>query len=139
MVPEHIPGVRRRVVQKDLTTLVLTHYEKRGEELKQQAKAQGADNRNPLSEFERSYLLQVVDHLWMDHIDALDVMRAGIGFRSVGQRDPLMEFKHEAYRMFEELKTAIQHYTVDSLLKLLRNEVTITMQQPEPHLMSEIR
>ena len=70
--------------------------------------------------------------MWMDHIDALDVMRAGIGFRAVGQRDPLVEFKNEAYRMFEELKVAIQHYTVDSLLKLLRSEVTITLQRPEP-------
>src|SRR5262249_53890256 len=49
-----------------------------------------------------------------------------------GQRDPLVEFKNEAYRMFDDLKLAIQHYTVDSLLKLLRNEVTITLQRPEP-------
>jgi preprotein translocase subunit SecA len=132
MVPENIHAVRHDVVLKDLTELVLTHYEERGEELKKQAKEQGADNFNPLREFERSYLLQVVDRLWMDHIDALDVMRAGIGFRSIGQRDPLVEFKNEAYRMFDELKAAIQHYTVDSLLKLLRNEVTITMQRPEP-------
>jgi len=60
------------------------------------------------------------------------VMRAGIGFRSIGQRDPLVEFKNEAYRMFDELKAAIQHYTVDALLKLLRNGVTVTVQQPEP-------
>jgi preprotein translocase subunit SecA len=59
-------------------------------------------------------------------------MRAGIGLRSVGQRDPLVEFKNEAYRMFEELKLAIQHYTVDELLKLMRNELTITLQRPAP-------
>ena len=68
----------------------------------------------------------------MDHIDALDVMRSGIGLRAVGQRDPLVEFKNEAFRMFEELKQAIQHYIVDSLLKLLRNDFTITIQRPEP-------
>jgi preprotein translocase subunit SecA len=66
----------------------------------------------------------------MDHIDALDVMRAGISFRAVGQRDPLVEFKNEAFIMFEELKAAIQHYTVDALLKLLREGVTITVQRP---------
>jgi preprotein translocase subunit SecA len=68
----------------------------------------------------------------MDHIDSLDVMRAGIGFRSIGQRDPLVEFKNEAFRMFDDLKQAIQHYIVDSLLKLLRNDFTITIQRPEP-------
>ncbi len=68
----------------------------------------------------------------MDHIDALDVMRAGISLRAVGQRDPLVEFKNEAFSMFEELKAAIQHYTVDALLKLMRNELNITLQRPEP-------
>ena len=84
------------------------------------------------AEFERTYLLQVVDRLWMDHIDALDIMRAGIGFRSVAQRDPLVEFKNEAFRMFDDLKLAIQHYTVDSLLRMLRSDITITLQRPEP-------
>jgi preprotein translocase subunit SecA len=68
----------------------------------------------------------------MDHIDALDVMRASIHFRSIGQRDPLVEFKNEAFRMFEDLKLAIQHYIVDELLKLLHGEISIRVQQPEP-------
>src|SRR5438046_7308461 len=87
---------------------------------------------DPLREFERSYLLQVLDRLWMDHIDALDVMRAGISLRAVGQRDPLVEFKNEAYRMFDDLKQAIQHHTVDALLRLLRSDLTITLNRPEP-------
>ncbi|MBO0792287.1 MAG: SEC-C domain-containing protein, partial [Ktedonobacteraceae bacterium] len=132
IVPENIHAVRRESLKEDLTDLVIEHFERRGKELKKQALDQGVEGVDPLGEFERTYLLQVVDRLWMDHIDSLDVMRAGIGFRAVGQRDPLVEFKNEAYRMFEELKVAIQHYTVDSLLKLLRNEVTITMNQPEP-------
>ncbi len=131
-VPENIHSVRREQIKKDLIDLVLEHYEKRGEELKRQAIEQGIDEINPLREFERSYLLQVLDRLWMDHIDALDVMRAGISLRAVGQRDPLVEFKNEAFRMFDDLKQAIQHYTVDALLKLLRNDLTITLNRPEP-------
>ncbi|GCE13897.1 preprotein translocase subunit SecA [Tengunoibacter tsumagoiensis] len=131
-VPENIHAVRRDNLRSDLVDLVLEHYEQRGEELRKQAATQGVFNLDPQREFERTYLLQVVDRLWMDHIDALDVMRAGIGFRSIAQRDPLVEFKNEAFRMFDELKTAIQHYTVDALLKLLRNEVQITLQRPEP-------
>jgi preprotein translocase subunit SecA len=131
-IPENIHAARRDQLKKDLIDLVLEHYEKRGEELKRQAIEQGADEINPLREFERSYLLQVLDRLWMDHIDSLDVMRAGISLRAVGQRDPLVEFKSEAFRMFEDLKQAIQHYTVDALLKLLRNDLTITLRRPEP-------
>src|SRR5260370_32246153 len=74
----------------------------------------------------------MLDGLWMDQMYALDLMRAGIGFRAIGQRDPLVEFKNEAFHMFDELKAAIQHYTVDALLKLLRDGVTVTVQRPEP-------
>jgi preprotein translocase subunit SecA len=132
VVPENIHAAKRENIKQELIDLVINHYEKRGAELRKQALAQGVENFDPQREFERNHLLQVVDRLWMDHIDALDVMRAGIGFRAVGQRDPLVEFKNEAYRMFDELKVAIQHYTVDSLLKLLRHEVTITLQRSEP-------
>jgi len=59
-------------------------------------------------------------------------MRASIHFRSVGQRDPLVEFKNEAFRMFEELKLAIQRYIVDELLKFVRGEISLRVQQPEP-------
>ncbi|QBD81469.1 preprotein translocase subunit SecA [Ktedonosporobacter rubrisoli] len=130
ILPENIHAAHREDIREDLIDLVIDHYEQRGEELRLQAIEQGVDNLDPQREFERTYMLQVVDRLWMDHIDALDVMRAGISFRSIGQRDPLVEFKNEAFRMFEELKAAIQHYTVDALLKLLRNEVTITLQRP---------
>jgi preprotein translocase subunit SecA len=68
----------------------------------------------------------------MDHIDALDVMRSSIHFRSIGQRDPLVEFKNEAFRMFDELKAAIQYHIVNELLKLMRGEFSIRPPQPAP-------
>ncbi len=132
ILPENLNAVRREDIKQKLVTLVLDHYEERGESLKRQASEQGVEDADLLREFERTYLLQVVDRLWMDHIDSLDVMRAGIGFRSLGQRDPLVEFKNEAFRMFDDLKQAIQHYTVDALLKMLRNELTVTINKPEP-------
>ncbi len=139
IVPENLNAIRREDIKQKLITLVLDHYEERGESLKQQASEQGAEDADLLREFERSYLLQVVDRLWMDHIDSLDVMRAGIGFRSLGQRDPLVEFKNEAFRMFDDLKQAIQHYTVDALLRMLRNELTVTINKPEPQRKSTPR
>ncbi len=136
MVPENIHAVRREELKQKLTDLVIDHYEKRAQQIEEQQEALKAENPDirifTIRDLERSYTLQIVDRLWMDHIDSLDVMRAGIGFRSIGQRDPLVEFKNEAFRMFDDLKQAIQHYIVDSLLKLLRNDFTITIQRPEP-------
>jgi len=132
LVPENLNAVRREDMKQKLTKLVLDHYLQRDADLQRQALEQGVEDSDLLRDFERSYLLQVVDRLWMDHIDSLDVMRAGIGFRSLGQRDPLVEFKNEAFRMFDDLKQAIQHYTVDALLKLLRNDLTVTVNKPEP-------
>jgi preprotein translocase subunit SecA len=132
VLPENIHAIRRDQLKDQLLDLLVDHYERRGEEVRKQASDYGVIGVDPQREFERSYLLQVLDRLWMDHIDALDVMRAGIGLRAVGQRDPLVEFKNEAYRMFDELKAAIQHYTVDALLKLMRNEITLTLRHDEP-------
>jgi preprotein translocase subunit SecA len=131
MVPENIRAVRCEDILHQMTDLVIGHYEQRGEELMSQACALGMESLDLQRDFERNYLLQILDRLWMDHIDALDVMRAGISLRAVGQRDPLVEFKNEAFGMFGELKVAIQHQTVDALLKLLRNAVTVAIQQPE--------
>jgi preprotein translocase subunit SecA len=58
---------------------------------------------------ERLVLLRVIDSLWVEHLTAVDDMRRGIGLRAYSQRDPLNEFKVEAYRMFDELKSTIRH------------------------------
>jgi len=58
-------------------------------------------------EAERLVLLRVVDMLWMEHLDAMVRLREGIGLRGYGQRDPLVEYKEEAYHMFQRLLAAI--------------------------------
>jgi preprotein translocase subunit SecA len=132
ILPENIHAVRKDELTRKLTELVINHYEERGEQLDKMVTDNPGLGIPTIRDLERSYTLQILDRLWMDHIDALDVMRASIHFRSVGQRDPLVEFKNEAFRMFENLKAAIQRYIVDELLKLLRGNITITVQRPEP-------
>ncbi|HYU74264.1 MAG TPA: SEC-C metal-binding domain-containing protein, partial [Ktedonobacteraceae bacterium] len=132
VLPENIHAVRREELRNKLIDLVIDHYEEQGEKLDELAEQNPGLNVPTIRDIERSFTLQIVDRLWMDHIDALDVMRASIHFRSVGQRDPLVEFKNEAFRMFEELKLAIQRYIVDELLKLVRGEISLRVQQPEP-------
>jgi preprotein translocase subunit SecA len=136
VVPENIHAVRREDLRRELVQLALDHYEMRSEQIEEQHAQLRREHPDiaPFSirDLERTITFQVVDRLWMDHIDALDVMRASIHFRSVGQRDPLVEFKNEAYRMFEELKAAIQHYIVSALLQQLRHDFTLAVQLPEP-------
>jgi preprotein translocase subunit SecA len=67
---------------------------------------------------ERLVLLRVVDQKWMDHLEAMDELRQGIGLRAYGQRDPLVEYKLEAYQMFNEMIAAIQEDTIRYLFRL---------------------
>ena len=65
----------------------------------------GAEKRSLL---EHAVILQVVDGKWMDHLDAMDQLRQGIGLRAIGQLDPLNEYKKEAFDMFEAMIQDIQ-------------------------------
>jgi preprotein translocase subunit SecA len=132
VLPENIHAIRKSELTKNLVDAFIKHYEACGEQLKQLAADNPGQNIPTIGDIERAFTLQVLDRLWMDHIDALDVMRASIGFRSIGQRDPLVEFKNEAYLMFENLKAQIQHYIVDQLMRLTKNGITITVKAPEP-------
>jgi preprotein translocase subunit SecA len=131
LLPENMHAVRRNDLTKKVVEAFVEHYEARGKQLDQLAEDNPGQGVPSIRDIERAYTLQVLDRLWMDHIDALDVMRASIGFRSIGQRDPLVEFKNEAFLMFDNLKGQIQHYIVDHLLRLTRNAITITVKQPE--------
>ncbi|MBE5783413.1 MAG: preprotein translocase subunit SecA [Clostridiales bacterium] len=71
-----------------------------------------------MRELERAILLRAVDLRWMDHIDAMDQLRDGIGLRAYAQRDPVNEYKLESYDMFEEMVHLIQEDTVRRLYQL---------------------
>ncbi len=70
------------------------------------------------AEIERSVVLRSIDMLWMDHLETMDYMRRGIGLRGYGQRDPLVEYKKEAYRLFNELNSLIEKQIVYSIYKI---------------------
>ena len=65
---------------------------------------------------ERLVLLHTIDRLWIDHTDALDNLRDGIGLQAIGQRDPLTEYKHQAFDMFDKLQDMIKYETVGNLI-----------------------
>ena len=67
---------------------------------------------------ERMVLLQVIDTRWKDHLYAMDSLREGIGLRAYGQRDPLIEYQHEAYAMFTDMIDRIKEETLEYLFKI---------------------
>jgi len=68
-------------------------------------------------EIEKGILLRSVDNLWVEHLETIDYLRRGIGLRGYGQRDPLVEYKKEAYRLYHELLDLIQKQIVYSIYK----------------------
>ena len=84
------------------------------EEREQQITELGIDMRK----LERNVLLRAVDMRWMDHIDAMDQLRDGIGLRAYAQRDPVNEYKLESYDMFEEMVHLIREDTVRYLYQI---------------------
>ncbi len=70
------------------------------------------------SDVERRFLLRVVDSNWIDHIDAMDQLRKGIGLRAYGQTDPVISYKQEGFAMFDEMVERIQERTIAMLLKV---------------------
>ncbi len=83
------------------------------------------------ADVERRILLMNVDRNWIDHIDAMDQLRKGIGLRAYGQVDPIISYKQEGFAMFDEMIERIQTNTIAMLLKV-RLEVR---QQPVPRVM----
>ncbi len=81
-----------------------------------------------MRELEKVVMLKVVDGKWMEHLDHMDMLREGIGLRAYGQRDPLIEYKIEAYDMFQQMIENIQEDIVKYIFRV--NIVT----QPEDHL-----
>lgn len=71
-----------------------------------------------LRDVERQISLRVVDTLWMEHINQMTQLRESVALRGYGQRDPLMEYKQEAYQLFAKLLGMIQHNIINTLFKL---------------------
>ena len=66
---------------------------------------------------ERFFILQQIDMLWREHLQAMDALRESIGLRGYGQKDPLVEYKQEGYEMFLEMMIDIRRNVVYSLFQ----------------------
>jgi preprotein translocase subunit SecA len=80
-----------------------------------------------MGQVERSVMLSVIDNKWREHLSEMDYLRAGIGLRAMGQRDPLTEYQREAYDMFSDM---IESIKTDSIRYLFRVELAQPQAQP---------
>ncbi|MCX7615397.1 MAG: preprotein translocase subunit SecA [Clostridiales bacterium] len=79
---------------------------------KEYTKKEEALTESVMRELERVVMLKNVDEKWMDHIDAMDELKQGIGLRAYAQTDPVIAYKHEGFEMFDEMIQAIREDTV---------------------------
>ena len=100
------------VIIAKLQELALAKYEEKEQDI-------GNDD---LRELERVVMLKVVDQKWMDHIDAMDELKDGIGLRAYGQQDPVVKYRIEGMDMFEEMVLDIKHDVVKILMNLRKQE-----------------
>jgi len=103
-----LKGNNRDKIKEDLYNLVVASYEEK-------EKSAGSEVMRYL---ERTVFLQIIDSKWKDHLYAMDKLREGIGLRAYGHRDPLIEYKNEAFSGFSEMISAIEEEALDVIFKL---------------------
>jgi preprotein translocase subunit SecA len=96
----------------------------------------GMTTKNPTENALRHLMIRTIDHQWQEHLLKMDHLRTDVNLRSVGQRDPLTEFKHEAFELFAELSQTLR---TDIAHDLFRFEIIVHTPQPVQDLMSQLR
>ena len=106
LTQESVKGKRRNEIKHELKEEAVKLYE---------AKEAEFPEPEQLRELERVVLLKSIDSKWMDHIDDMEILRQGIGLAAYGQRDPVVEYKMNAFDMFNEMINSIQEDTLRML------------------------
>ena len=109
LTDEEIEKADIKELKERLIDQALELYSKKEEEI---------GDSDQMREIERVILLKTIDRKWTDHIDDMDNLRQGIGLRSLGQRDPVVEYKFAGYDMFNEMTAAIREETVRLLYRI---------------------
>lgn len=99
---EAIHDLDKETLKEDVLNLFKTAYEEKEQEVGEER----------MRELERMIMLRVVDSKWMDHIDAMDQLKSGIGLRALGQEDPARAYSNEGFDMFELMIKSIKDDTV---------------------------
>ncbi len=123
------PGISVRDIQDRSTEEVIEILTERAEEIyNRREEEMGAEQMRTL---ERLVMLQVIDKLWVEHLTSMDHMRQGIGLQAYGQRDPLVEYKAEGFRMFQAL---LQNIEYDVAHMIFNVRLAPIMARPAPQI-----
>ena len=109
ITPERVKGTRKNELEQQLKGEAVKLYESKEAEFPQV---------EIIRELERIVLLKAIDSKWMVHIDDMVQLRDGIGLVAYAQKDPVQEYKSEAYAMFEEMTDSIKEQTVTMLMRI---------------------
>lgn len=104
---EDLEGLEPEEMIQNIIAEVTKHYDERIEEI----------GHERMNEFTKVVILRTVDRKWMDHIDAMEQLRQGIGLRAYGQENPLRAYQFEGFAMFEEMVYEIQEEVVRYVMK----------------------
>lgn len=108
LTKEDLAGMKAEEIAAELGRLALAAYQEREQEF-------GAET---MRRIEYLVLLQIIDRKWMEHLSDMESLKEGIGLRAYGQRDPLMEYRFEAYEMFNRMVQSIQEDCVRMLFRV---------------------
>ena len=108
----HKDRIKAHDVAEELKDKIHTAYEEKEKEIGEQQ----------LRELERVVMLKIVDDRWMDHIDAMDELKDGIGLQAYGQKDPVVQYRIEGFDMFEQMNLDIQTDVVKFLMNARKRE-----------------
>ncbi len=98
--------------------IIAAFNEKMARETKKISLAPGIASETVIHRALRDLMIRRLDQLWQEHLLAMDHLRTDVSLRSVGQRDPLMEFKHEAFRLFDELSHKLRSNIAHDVFRL---------------------
>ncbi len=121
---ESLRAIGRDALIEDLRTQVREAYDKREQDLSPEL----------MRFLEKTFMLQVIDHHWKDHLLGMDHLRDGIGLRGYGQKDPLIEYKREGFDLFSGMMERVKSDTLDRLfhVQAVRNEGQPAASTPTP-------
>ncbi len=119
---EDIPKLTQNELKEKITSVVKEIYENK-------EKAYGSEI---MRQLERFAMLQAIDESWKEHLYELDMLKTGIGLRAYGQKDPLLEYKKEAFQMFAEMVDRVDEEALSLIYKLQVREKEEQARRREP-------
>ncbi len=107
---EQMHAMQQAVLKKELQERVEKAYERRISDF--------AERNVNFNEMQRILLLQIIDHIWKNHLYDLDHLKKGVGLRAYGQKDPLIEYQKESYGMFEKMLARVRDEMIEYVFKI---------------------